>query len=122
MAKTKLKPLSPSLRERKRYVVFEVISKRPITAAKKVAQAIERQLLSLVGTIGAGKAGLIFLHDDYDPQRQRGMIRVAHTSVDALLAAMSLIDTIGDDAVLVRELGVSGIMKKARTNYLQPEG
>ena len=33
----KLKPLSPTLRERKRYVVYEVISKHPIKFGKSIA-------------------------------------------------------------------------------------
>ncbi len=113
----KLKPLLPSLRERKRYVVFEVISKNPIKYAKSLAKAIEQSMLSLAGSLGLSRAGLIFLNDKYDTRTQRGVVRVSHTSVDELKCALALTQSVDREAVIIRSVGVSGILKKALSKY-----
>lgn len=115
----KLKPLSPTLRERKRYVVFEILSDKPLQYAKDISKAIETSLISLVGSIGSSKAGLLFLNDRYDTKHQRGIVRVAHTSVDELISAMTLVSSIDSHPVTIRTLGVSGIMKKALSKHME---
>jgi len=113
----KLKPLSPTLRERKRYMIYEVLSEKPIAIARKVSDAIEVSLQSLVGSIGSAKAGLIFLNDKYDAKTQRGVVRVTHTSIDPLAASLTFIQEIDHQPVIVRTLGVSGMLNKAISRF-----
>ena len=122
MVKTKLKPILPSLREKKRYLVFEVISKEKISDFNDVSNAVYHYSLQLLGQLGTAKAGIIVLNNKWDPQLQRGIIKVGHKNVDALKSALMLADKIGSREVIFRSLGVSGILKKAENNYLRVAG
>jgi ribonuclease P/MRP protein subunit POP5 len=113
MIKKKIKPLSPSLRERKRYLAFEVISEVPIGDSKAVYGAINQKALEFLGTLGCAEAGMIMLADRYNPEKQRGLIRVSHKSVDKLRATLALVETINGKKTIVRSVGVSGILNKA---------
>lgn len=108
----KVKRLLPSLREKKRYVAFEIISKDRVTAFADVARAVQRSLRFLVGELGAGAAGTQVM--DYQAANQRGLVRVSHTSMDALRASFAFITNIENKQVLVRSIGASGILKKAK--------
>ncbi len=118
MVKTRLKPILPSLREKKRYLAFEVISKSGIYDYNQIAGAINDSLLQLIGQLGAGKAGIKFLEDKFNKGLQRGIIKVNHKHVDHLRASLALIKDIDEKEVIVRSIGVSGILKKAENRYL----
>ena len=113
----KQKPLLPSLREKKRYVAFEVIPKKRLTAAK-IAKTIQLALLQYTGIKGAAKAGVMFLTDKYNPETQKGLVKVSHDAVDDLKAALAFIDKVDDEKVIVQTLGVSGILKKAEKKFI----
>lgn len=117
MVKKRLKPILPSLREKKRYLAFEVISSR-IYDYNSIAGAIHNSLLQLVGELGAGKAGIMFLEDKFNQELQRGLIKVNHKYIDHLRASLALIKGINDEEVIVKSVGVSGILKKAEKRYL----
>ena len=57
----KIKPVLPSLREKKRYLVFEIVSKEPIKDFSVISKAIWKALLDLSGVLGASKAGIWLL-------------------------------------------------------------
>ena len=115
---TKIKPLLPSLRERKRYIVFEVLSDKPLTFAKNISKSIENTLLRVFGEQGYARCGPIFLHNKYDPKKQQGIVRVAHTSVDEFITAMALTETVDTMPVAIRTRGVSGILAKAQSQFM----
>lgn len=110
----KIKPLIPILREKKRYVVFEVISKASISSLKTVSDAVINSFLSFFGTKELAKAGLIVLRDKFNSASQRGIIRVSNKYVDALKSALVLVKQAESQDVIVRSRGVSGIVKKTR--------
>lgn len=112
----KLKRLLPTLRERKRYLVFEILSDKKIEQAEMVRKAVDKAMLNYVGTRGAAQAGMLFLKDKY--QRQKGMIKVNHKHVDTLKNAMMFITHIDDAEVAFRSVGTSGMIKKAEEKYL----
>ena len=64
------------------------------------------------------KAGVWVLGDKYNQKTQKGLIRVNNKYVDELKASLSLVSKINNKDVLVRTLGVSGILKKAENKYL----
>jgi ribonuclease P/MRP protein subunit POP5 len=111
----RLKPLMPTLREKKRYVVFEIIAKKAIPFAKAQA-AIQEDLNHFAGILGEAKAGLLFLKDTY--QNNKGIISISRKEVDMLKASFCTIQTIQNEPVIVRCLGVSGIIKKAQTKFM----
>ena len=119
MVKTKLKPILPSLREKKRYLAFEVISKEGVNNAEAVSNAIWDCSLQFLGKLGTAKAGIMVLENKWNPELQRGIIKVGHKHADALKAALLFAGKIDGKDVIFRSLGVSGILKKAENNYLK---
>jgi len=119
MVKTKLKPVLPSLREKKRYLVFEVISKHKINDFNEVSDVITESASGFLGQLGAAKAGLLPLANKWNPELQRGIIKVGHKHVDGLRASLAFASKIGGHEAIFRSLGVSGILKKAENNYLK---
>jgi len=109
----KLKALKPTLREKKRYVMFEVISNKSFDA-NIINKSIEDSLLSYVGTKGLSDAGLIFLTDKFNKTSQTGILRVSHKSVDNLKSCFCLLNQINNTPVLIRSKDVSGILKKVQ--------
>ena len=108
----------PSLREKKRYIAFEIISEKPIIEFSKVSSAIWDSCLSYLGTLGVSKAGIWILPDKYSAESQRGLIRVSRKEVDKVKAAFITIRQVDGQDVIVRSLGVSGILNKAEQKYL----
>src|SRR3989338_8152512 len=119
MAKKKLKPLLPTLREKKRYLAFEVLSKTKITDFDTVSNAILHTSAEFLGQLGVSKAGLLVLKDMWDNDSQRGVIRVNHKHTDKLKAALTMIGKINNDDVIVKSVGISGILNKAKKRYLK---
>ena len=113
MSRTKLKPILPSLREKKRYIAFEAIADHAIEFGK-VQSDIKDAGKELVGTLGMAKAGMMVLENKWSDNK--GIIKVGHKHVDAIKASLALAKSPG---VVYRSLGVSGILKKAENNYLK---
>ncbi len=99
------------MREKKRYVAFEILSDNPISQHQAIG-ALARSFYSFLGTSGAGRAGYMFIDEKFNPRKQRGIIRINNRYVDALKATFCLTDTIENQQVIVRSLGVSGILRK----------
>lgn len=111
MAKKDIKALLPSLKERKRYLVFEVISKTEISDKKAVKDEIDSSMASLVGDIGMAKASIKFI--DEKSKGNKGLIMLNHNFVDHLRASLALIKMIKGIPATVRSIGVSGMINKA---------
>lgn len=108
----KTKPLSPSLRQKKRYLVFEVISEGK-QDFNLVNNLILNQASRLLGQIGMAQAGLIALSDKFDGTK--GIIKVNHKYVHHLKSALALIN---NQDMLFRSIGVSGILAKAEKKFI----
>jgi ribonuclease P/MRP protein subunit POP5 len=113
----KIKPVLPSLREKKRYLVFEIISKSKIDS-KKVSKTILDGCRDYLGEMGMAKAGLLMLNDKYNKEEQKGIIKVNNKMVDHLRAALCFIKKIDNQKVIVRSIGMSGILKKAQAKFM----
>jgi len=113
-----LKPLLPTLKEKKRYLAFEIISNSKIKAFSEISKAIWSSTLSFAGTKGAARMGMWVFPEKYNPEKQRGLIRVSHRSLDELKASLALIKNIEEQTVIVRSIGASGIMEKAEQKYV----
>ena len=119
MAKSKLKPVLPSLREKKRYLAFEVISREKIKDADLISSAIMDTSLKFLGQLGVAKAGLMMLNNKWDANLQRGIMKIGHRHVDDVKAALTLASKINNKDVIFRSLGVSGILRKTEERYLK---
>ena len=117
MAKSRIKPLLPTLRERKRYLAYEVISKDRFNDAVHVNKAILNAANQFLGNIGMAEAGILPI-DKWNSNSQRGIMRVNHKHVDDLKASLIFVKNVDDKDVIVRSVGASGILKKAQQRYL----
>jgi len=111
MAKKALKSLLPSLKERKRYLVFEVISKTKISDFKAVKDEIKTSMASLIGDLGMAGASIKFI--DEKETENRGMIMLNHDFLDHARASLALVKSVNGIPVILRSLGVSGMINKA---------
>ena len=74
-----------------------------------VQQMMDKTLHAFLGDLGMAQAGVIHLADQYNYQKQKGIMRVNHKHVDHVKAAFTFTDT------PVRSIGTSGVLKKAQT-------
>lgn len=110
------KTLPPTMRDRKRYIAFEVVSEKPIDFPD-VVNEMWASLLSLLGELGTSKANVWFVKDAWSQDRQIGLVRCEHNSTEQVRAAIGLITEISGKRVIVHSLGISGTMKGARSKF-----
>ena len=118
MAKKTIRPLMPSMREKKKYLAFEIIADSKITDVKAVTLAIWESTLDFLGELDTAKAGLIVLEERWDSSKQRGIIKIDNKYIDHVRASLSLIDQINGQDVMVRTVGISGILKKTQYKFI----
>jgi ribonuclease P/MRP protein subunit POP5 len=114
----KIKPVLPSLREKKRYLVFEIISEHKIDNVESIEITILNQCNKYLGEMGMAKAGLLFLKDKFNKTNQKGIIRVNNKMLDNLKSSLCFIKNIGKEEVIIKSVGVSGILKKAQDKFI----
>ena len=117
MAK-KTRVLLPSLREKKRYLAYEVISRHKFNDAMEINKAIYETAKDFLGTIGTARAGIIMINDKFNPEMQRGILKVSNKHVDEMRASLVFIKSINGKEAIVKSVGASGILKKAQQKYL----
>ncbi len=110
----KLKPLMPSLREKKRYLVFEIITEST-PDYKDVAKEIDISTKNILGTMDLAKAGVIHIPKRYDAEKKKGMIRVNNKYVEKIITSLGMIKTIAEKDAIIRCTYVSGTIKKANS-------
>jgi len=110
------KTLPSSLRGRRRYIAYQVLSEDKIIF-QDLSNSIWHSLLNLLGELGAAQADLWIVRDIYDEKRQIGIIRCSHDKVEQVRSALALIERIGDTRITVKVLGISGSIKAARLKF-----
>lgn len=106
----RLKILSPTLRERERYISFKLISDEPITYSD-LESAIWNQLLDFYGEYGVSKTSMWLIKNLWDEKNQSGVIRCNNKSVLQVIAGLGLIPRLGDTRIIFKILKVSGTLK-----------
>ena len=104
----------PSLRQRKRYIVFEIISDEAIKDERLVWSKIRETTRDFLGTLGFAKAGPRFVGNCWSNEKQKGIIQVNHDCLDHVRACLAQVQNINGSPVIVRSVGVSGILNKAK--------
>lgn len=98
-----MRKILPSMREKRRYVVFETI---PKTESNEAIAAIKHQAKEFLGVYGLANANIQFLPDWHNG---RGIVRVAHNYLDHLRSIFALVQPL-----IVKSIYTSGILNKAR--------
>lgn len=111
-----VKSILPSLKEKKRYLTFEITSEDKISDFRYVIGGMEQGFIDTLGMLGTAKAGIRMIPERWDQRTQRGIIRVNHRFVNEAKAALIMIRHIGNIPVIIRSLGVSGTLRKARSS------
>lgn len=106
----KLKILSPTLREKERYIAFKIISEEPIVYSD-LEQAIWNTLLEFYGELGVSQMSLRIVKNLYDDNKQTEVIKCNNKSVPKVIAGLGLITRLGESRVIFKILKVSGTIK-----------
>ena len=113
-----LNPLPPTLRERKRYVVFEIISENP-KKLQEVRMAIWNSILNFLGENEASKMNLWLISSLFNYDLQKAAIRVNHDMVGKLRAALTLVKEINGERTTLSVIGVAGTMEGVKKKYFE---
>ncbi len=93
---------------RRRYLALKLESAEKFEA-KEFLDALWSAILRLYGEYGASKTGLALV--DYDEERGLAIIRVAHTELEKVRAAIATITEINTKPAAVHVLTVSGTLR-----------
>ena len=116
MEERRPKPLPPSLRGRRRYIAYEVISEDKILE-EDLTNTIWHSILNFLGEQGTSQTNIWIVKDSYDEKNQTGLIRCSHDSVEHVRASLALIERIGDIRVIIKVLGISGTINAAKIKF-----
>lgn len=109
--------LPPTLRIKKRYIVFQVYSEEKISF-EDIVNAIWGSFLNFAGELNLALSRIKMIEDLWDEEKQICVIRCSHTAVELVRAVLILIDRIGDQRVVFRILGVSGTLNAAKRKFI----
>jgi len=107
-----VKGLPPALRKKKRYIAFEVISENFIDG-DKLFDVIKKTMISLFGELKF--LGLELKHFD----GKRGILMCYRESLKDVKFGLNLVDSVDDDKIAIRILGVSGTIKSCMRKFLR---
>jgi len=108
----KIKILKPTLREKNRYISFQIISEvgEEFTYSD-LESAVWNTMLDFLGEDGVSKTSVWLLKERWDQKRQIGILRCNHKSVQEIIASLGLINRLGDNRITFKILKVSGTIK-----------
>lgn len=106
-----MKPLTKSLREANRYILFEIKSEKPLSFSQFETVAYAT-FVEWIGKFNLGRYDVQFVKDKY--VFPRGIIATNAKGVAEVRAALGLISQIGDSPVSVETVLTSGTLKKLK--------
>jgi ribonuclease P/MRP protein subunit POP5 len=104
----------PTLREKKRYIAFEIMAEQPITRSD-MSLEVFNSICSLFGDTGASKINAALL--SYDGKY--GIVRCERDKTIDTRAALACIYSIRRSRVSILVLGISGTVKGAMEKFIQ---
>lgn len=110
-----MKPYPPTLKEKKRYLVFEIASDRKF-GKEQVKRAIQAILHDSLGNMGLADAEFAFI--DFDESAQKGILRCTNTKLERVRAALALLSEIDLYKAFVNIRAVTGSVKKANSRVI----
>src|SRR3989344_3523495 len=104
--------LLPSLRQKKRYIVFELLAEQKFSFPV-IKNEVQNALQRFLGYEGMAKASPMILAERFNEQKQRFTMKVSNMSVDQVKAALLFITSLQNTPIILRSLITSGTLKKA---------
>jgi ribonuclease P/MRP protein subunit POP5 len=111
-----LKRLLPSLRAKKRYLAFELISEEPASRSDIVKEVIS-SASSLLGDVATSDCDIRVLGFE----NGKGIIQCSHTKVKETRAALAALTRVNGKRATLHVLGTSGTVKRATEKFLHDE-
>ncbi len=108
-----MKRLIPSLREKKRYIAFEIDSEHGLDRSN-VINAVDISCRNFLGEYGYGKAGVMIVNDAFNDKK--GVVRVNSKYVDLVKVSLMTIKEINNNKVALRNVRTSGMLGKVNQN------
>ncbi|HWQ50019.1 MAG TPA: Rpp14/Pop5 family protein [Methanosarcina sp.] len=109
-----MKRLLPSLRAKKRYLAFELISEVPVSRSDLVKEVMS-SVSSLLGDVTASECDIKMLGFE----DSKGIIQCSHTKVKETRASLATLTRVNGKRATVHILGASGTIKRATEKFLQ---
>jgi ribonuclease P/MRP protein subunit POP5 len=110
-----MKPYPPTLKEKKRYVVFEVVSDRKF-GKEDIKRAVLGAVSDNIGSMGLADAEFAFI--DFDEVAQKGILRCTNTKLEQVRAALVLLSEINLNKAFLHVISVTGSIKKAELRVI----
>jgi ribonuclease P/MRP protein subunit POP5 len=104
----------PTLREKKRYIAFEINSEKTMIR-QELVRDISNSIISLFGDIGASQIRPALMSFD----GRSGILRCAREKTVETRAGLACINNIRGIRVSIRVLGISGTIKGATEKFIQ---
>ena len=104
----------PTVRGKKRYVVFRLHSEESVDYFS-LRNAVWNSLHNWMGEAGLGRANVRIIKNLYDQRKGIGFIQCDPKHVDSVKMGLSLVHQIGDQRVVFQTLRVSGTIKSGKT-------
>ncbi len=118
----KLKILPPHLRNKKRYLAFEVLSEKPLNR-DEVISLIWGASGSLYGSCGVSRFDLwvvkVWKCNSSGQNIIKGILRCNREEVDSIRSVLPIINHFKGKRVVFHTLGVSGTIKSARRKFIK---
>lgn len=120
----KLKILPPTLRVKKRYVTFELISQIPLRR-EDVIFLIGEASQDLYGACGTSRFDLWLVklwkcHSTPDETVMKGIFRCNRDELESVMAIIPAITRFKGRRVVFHTLGISGTIKSAIKKFIKP--
>jgi len=106
-----MKTYMPSMREKSRYLVYEVYSNSRFIK-NRIIKAVRNSLIAFLGEFGVSEISLVIL--DWSDSHQRGILKINNKHADKVIAGISLISGIDDEKVAFHTIALCGTIKKAK--------
>jgi ribonuclease P/MRP protein subunit POP5 len=100
--------LLPTLKQKKRYVVFEIATSGKYSETE-VKEAVSKATKDFLGVYGLARAGIMFIKH----KNNKFIIKVNHKYVDQCKSAIILIKKIKEKPVIIKSVITTGMVKKA---------
>ncbi len=100
----------PSLREKKRYIAFRLISESSIDY-NDMKNAVWNSVLGFLGDDDTARSSFQIIKNSWNQNQQRGIVKCSHLYVDKIKLSLALINQIGDSKVIFQTTRVSGTIK-----------
>jgi ribonuclease P/MRP protein subunit POP5 len=110
-----MKPYPPTLKSKKRYVMFEVVSDKKF-AKEDVKKAVWSVLHENLGNMGLADAEFSFI--DFEEKSQKGILRCTNTKLEQVRAALALLSEINLYKAFLYVRTVTGSIKKANSRVI----